>query len=112
MDRDIGIFLAGGNCTQEVVFLLNAEEVRLGEVLNALENMASTGYANGTIPERSPEIRFTFDRNTETYSQVTLTLYRYDSNSCLVVMDGEATLFVAREDAVSLKEAVTALVLD
>lgn len=100
-----------GNTTQEAVYLLNEEEADLQSVLDTLTTMESAGYANGAVPERSAEIQFVFHRNTETFSQVELTFYQYDSANCLTLRDGTATVFVSREDVVDLVEAINALVL-
>ena len=100
-----------GNTVKEAVYLLEGEETELQTVLDTLTALASTGYANGAQPERNAEIQFVFHRNTDTFSQVELTVYQYDSTGCLVLRDGTPTVFIAREDAVALKESVNALVL-
>ena len=41
----------------------------------------------------------------------TLTLWRYDSETCLACVDGEPTAFVSRSQTVDLVEAVRALTL-
>lgn len=102
---------ADGNTTQEAVYLLGGEEMDLEAVLDSITAMASTGYANGAAPERNAEIQFIFHRNIETFSQVVLTFYRYDSANCLVLRDGTPAVFVSREDVVDLVESVNALIL-
>ena len=101
-----------GNVTREAVYLLGEEELALQDILDTVEAMASTGYANGAAPQRNPELRLVFTTTGETFSEICLTFCRHDSSSCLVQLNGESTLFVSREDVVALKEAITALVLD
>ena len=75
-----------------------------------LNAMASTGSAVGLTPERSAQISFTFHRNTETFPQVELVFYQYDSSNCLVSLDGEVVLLATREDVEAIVEAAAALI--
>lgn len=100
-----------GTVTEQTVYTLDGAEAKFGSILEGLNSMASTGYAYGITPERSVEISFLFHRNTEDYPTVELVFYRYDSTSCLVTLNGETTVFVSREDIVSLSEAVNAILL-
>lgn len=100
-----------GNETEEVVYRMDGEEVNAASIPEALDALVSTGYAAGLTPERGEEIRFVIKREHATFPEVELVIYQYNSTSCLVTLNGEATVFVAREDAVSLVEKVNALVL-
>lgn len=101
-----------GNVTGEAVYLLEEEELPLQEILDDVEAMASVGYANGMEPQRNPELQLVFTTANEAFPEIRLTFCRYDSNSCLVQLNGESTVYVSREAVVELKEAVTELVLD
>ena len=79
--------------------------------MDNLEALNSTGNGEGLTPTRSAEIRFIFHRNADTFREVELTFYQYDSSSCLVSLNGETRLFVSRDSVVSIVEAVNALVL-
>lgn len=100
-----------GNETQTVVYLLNGEEVDADDIWDALDDLESTGYATGLTPERREEIRFVIRREHDTFPEVELVIYQYNSTSCMVTLNGEATVFVARDAVVSLVEEVNSLVL-
>lgn len=99
-----------GEESQEVTYLLDGAEVEFQDLLDDLNAMASTGSAVGLTPERSAQISFTFHRNTETFPQVELVFYQYDSSNCLVSLDGEVVLLAAREDVEAVVEATAALI--
>ena len=99
-----------GEESQEVTYLLDGAEVEFQDLLDDLNAMASTGSAVGLTPERSAQISFAFHRNTETFPQVELVFYQYDSSNCLVSLDGEVVLLAAREDVEAVVEAAAALI--
>ena len=101
-----------GNVTEEEIFLMNGEDVDtdlVTAVLNDIYAMASTGTTD-FVPVTA-EIAFTFYRNTETYSELNLTFYRADSESCVLGFNCETRLTVSRSDVVSLIEAVNSILL-
>ncbi|MGN0968565.1 MAG: DUF4340 domain-containing protein [Oscillospiraceae bacterium] len=100
-----------GSTTRKYVYKLDGEEIGLEKVLDSLEALNSTGSGEGLTPTRSAEIRFLFHRDADTFREVELTFYQYDSSSCLVSLNGETRLFVSRDSVVSIVEAVNALVL-
>lgn len=100
-----------GNETEKVVYRLDGQEVDAASIPEALDDLTSTGYATGLTPERGEEIRFVIKREHATFPEVELVIYQYNSTSCLVTLNGEATVFVARDAVVSLVEKVNALVL-
>lgn len=99
-----------GEESQEVAYLLDGAEVEFQDLLDDLNAMASTGSAVGLTPERSAQISFTFHRNTETFPQMELVFYQYDSSNCLVSLDGEVVLLATREDVEAIVEAAAALI--
>lgn len=101
-----------GNEQENVVYQLDGAEVDAEDILDALDDLGFSGYATGLIPMRREEIRFVIHREHETFPEVTLAIYQYDSSSCVVMLNGEATVFVPREDVVSLVEEVNALILN
>ena len=74
--------------------------------------MTYTGYAGSSVPETGEEIRFVIHRSHATFPEVELAFYRYNSSDCLVVLNGEPTVSVSRQDVVELVEAVNGEVLD
>lgn len=63
-------------------------------------------------PTQQEEISLTVHLDDENFPQVRITLYRYDGEHCLAVVDGESVSLVERSAAVALIEAVHAIVLD
>ena len=98
-----------GNESEEIVYLLNGEEADISPISDALEDMPTTGYANGVTQDRNEEIRILLCR--EDAIDVELVFYRYDSTSCLVTLNGEATVFADREAVVELVEEANSLIL-
>ncbi len=100
-----------GNTTEETVYLLSGKEIDVSNIMDVLDTMTSTGYATGLMPERSEEIRLVFHRDHDTFPEVELVFFQYDSSSCVTTLNGEVTLLVSREDVVELVEAVNARIL-
>lgn len=98
-----------GNISSETVFLLGETEVTVSGLLSTITGLDSTGYAD-TIPDATPEISFILYRDHETYPELSLAFYPYDSSSCLTVLGGNPTVFTAREDILSLIEDVNAII--
>lgn len=86
-----------GDTSEETFYRLNGAELALEDVLDELLSMESTGSQDGLTPQRESVLRFRFYRNTDTFQEVELTFYRYDSTSCLVELNGECRLFADRE---------------
>lgn len=95
-----------GNTSEETVYLLGDTEVDGSSLFDALDGMASTGYATGAEPAQEAQLRILFGRQAGT---VELVFYPYDSSRCLVVLNGDPTVFVSREDVTALAEEITEL---
>lgn len=76
----------------------------------ALRALAATNFTVET-PTGQEEISLTLHLDNEDFSTFTLTLYRYDGESCIACVDGEPIAFVSRDKAVDLIEAVRAVTL-
>ena len=76
----------------------------------ALRALAATNFTVET-PTGQEEISLTLHLDNEDFSTFTLTLYRYDGESCIACVDGESVAFVSRDKAVDLIEAVRAVTL-
>lgn len=100
-----------GNETEETVYLLNGEEVDISGITDVLDDLTSAGYAAGLTPERSEEIRIVFHRDRETFPEVELAFYAYNSSACLTTLNGASTVLADRTGVVALVEAVNELIL-
>ncbi len=98
--------------TYETVWTVDGEEVDGASIWDALDALESTGSGSDLSTDRTVEISLIIYQDNESYPQVELTFYQYDSSNCLVSLNGEARLFVARSDIVSLTELVNEAVLD
>ena len=76
----------------------------------ALRVLSATNFTVET-PTGQEEISLTLHLDNEDFSTFTLTLYRYDGESCIACVDGEPIAFVSRDKAVDLIEAVRAVTL-
>lgn len=94
---------------QETYWLLNGTEVPLGDHLTALTDMTPTASAVGLEPTRTAELTVTVSRTGK--PDVVVTFYRYTGTQELVTLNGAATVLVSRQDAVSLMEGITGIVL-
>lgn len=100
-----------GSTSQEIVYQLDSQDIDIGDALESLTDLSSTGYANGAQPQRSPEISFTFHRSDAAYPEVRLVFYQYNADSCLVQLNGESTVFTSRSKLVALTEEITQALL-
>ena len=69
-------------------------------------NQANTVMTQRIRKIQEPEITFRFFRDRDSFSQVTLCFYAYNSTSCLVTLDGVSTVTVKRETAAELVSSV------
>lgn len=82
-------------------------ELDAENLLEALEDMQSEGEGSAeNAIGASPEISFTFHRNTEDFSEMTLEFIQYDNNFYLVSFNGEQRLLVNRNDVADLSELI------
>ena len=75
-------------------------------LIDELSALTATGET-GTPDTDCPLIAFTFHRPQQ--NAVSLTLYAFDSDSCLTSIDGETCLLVSREDAQALVDLARSL---
>lgn len=99
-----------GNVTQETVYVLNGEEIDIMGIFDGMTSLVSTGSVAGAVEESAMEIGFVFNRSTESFAQVELIFYQHDSTSCLVSLNGETRLLIARSDVASLIEDISAVI--
>ena len=78
-------------------------------LIDALHALTATGET-GTPDTDCPLIAFTFHRAEAPISTVTLTVYGFDADTCLIGTDSETCLLIAREDAEELIDLASALI--
>lgn len=88
-----------GKTTEKTVWHMNGVETALNIVLPELNRLNSAGYAEAVVPEQEPLLKYVFYRNTENFARVELSIYPYDSTNCLVVLNGESTVFITNAEA-------------
>lgn len=99
------------NGEDEYTYTFDDSEAEFGDALDELENISIDPEEEAELNDNKAELSLTFRRNTEEYSTVELDFYQHNGTYCIAVLDGEVTGCVAREDVVSLKEAVNTVVL-
>ena len=99
------------NGEDEYTYTFDDSEAEFGDALDELENISIDPEEEAELNDNKAELSLTFRRNTEDYSTVELDFYQHNGTYCIAVLDGEVTGCVAREDMVSLKEAVNTVVL-
>lgn len=96
----------------ELRWLLDGRETTLGQVLDTVTGMTSTGSAEGLTPTLACELSFTFRTTDPYYPTVTLGFHRYTAKESIVTLNDVPTVTISRENAAALYEAVTAVVLE
>lgn len=86
------------------------EEVEFADVQDAVDGLSVNEF-NTETPAKKQEAAFTVHLDNDAFPQLTVTLYQYDGDNCLVQLDGETVGFVARSLVVDLTEAVNAITL-
>ena len=66
---------------------------------------------NSEAPTQKQEMEFTISLDNADYPTLTVSVYRYDGESCLVQLNGETQGLVSRSQISTLREAVTAIAL-
>lgn len=98
-----------GEKTEEPVWLWGEIEIDIESLYDSLDRIESTGSSSGLSPDRRELIGFVFYRPGESYEKVELVFYEYDSENCLVSLNGECRLFAERTQITKITEAVKAL---
>lgn len=77
-------------------------------LLDALDALASEG-ADDAAEAGEAEATFVFHRNTETFSEMTFALSRYDNSFYLLSFNGASRLLINRQDVEELKDLIAEL---
>lgn len=100
-----------GNMEKTVSYLLDGKEIETGAAEDFLDRITSLAVES-TVEDKtleSAEMEITFYRNTEAFSEMTLSLGAYDSSFYLVKFNGASRLLVNKNDVNRLKAAYEAL---
>ncbi len=87
------------------------EETEADDLTQALTGLTADTFTTEK-PTQKEEIALTIHLDNDNADQLSLTLYRYDGSRCLCQADGRSVCLVPRSQAVSLIEAVNAIVLN
>ena len=90
---------------------INDTEVEFGDVQDAIDGLTVNTF-NDETADRKQEIAFTVHLDSEAFPEVSVAVYQYDGENCLVQLDGETLGLVERQLVVALKEAANAVVLE
>ena len=93
------------------IYYYRGEEVEMAGIRSTIRDLTAQSFTDET-PVHKEEISLTLYLDNENYPKVQIQLYRYDSNSCIAVVDGEPVAFVKRASVVNLIEAVNGIILD
>lgn len=101
---------ASEEAADTLVFLYDGEEVNLSDFESALTAIESEDFTDASA-DKKQEIAFTFYLDNAEHQTVSLQFYRYDGETCLMVLDGESVSLVDRSLVVDLIESVNSIVL-
>lgn len=99
-----------GTSSTESCWTLDGEKTDIQTVFDRLTSLVPTGRGAAKTPELGATLSFVFHRSTESFPQVELIFYQYDSSSCLVSLNGEARLLVSLTDITALADSLTQLI--
>ena len=94
----------------EGTWTYDGAEFDVNDLRTALRSLTAVSFTDET-PAGQEEISLIIHLDNEDFPTFTLTLWRYDGETCLACVDGEPTAFVSRSQTVDLVEAVRALTL-
>jgi hypothetical protein len=92
-------------------YSLNADDIsdELVDVLEEITNLVPSDKGTEKTPEYESELELVFYRDNENFPEVSLVFYKYDSENCLVSLNGTARLQVARDSVMDIVSELTEL---
>jgi hypothetical protein len=92
-------------------YSLKADDIsdELVDVLEEITNLVPSDKGTEKTPEYEAELELVFYRDNENFPDVSLVFYKYDSENCLVSLNGVARLQVARDSVMSIVSELTEL---
>ncbi len=94
----------------EIIYLLSEQEIDFDTAMSAVNALEIDSFTSGEDAS-TLELSMTVYLDNEDYPSVTVTIYQYDGENCLVYLDGEQVGLMERSLMVDLREAVTSIVL-
>ena len=94
----------------ENVWYYGEDKIDAAALEDALVSLLAESFTDEK-PSGKCEIALTLTLDNERFPELDIALYRHDGSSCIAVVDGETIGLVPRGEAVSLIEAVNAIVL-
>jgi len=94
----------------EGTWTYQSTEFDIYDLRTALRSLTAVSFT-GETPDGQEEISLTIHLDNEDFPTLTLTLYRYDGETCIACVDGDPVAFVSRSQTVDLVEVVRALTL-
>lgn len=95
----------------ERTYFYAGEELEITDFQTALEALNADSFTDER-PSQKEEIQLTVHLDLEGAPTVQISLYRYDGDSCLAVVDGDPVSLVPRSAVVDLIESVNTIVLN
>ena len=94
----------------EGTWTYDGAEFDVYDLRTALRSLTAVSFTDET-PTGQEEISLVIHLDNDDFPTFTLTLYRYDGETCIAAVDGKPIAFVSRSQTVDLVEAVRAVVL-
>ncbi len=94
----------------EIIYLLSEQEIDFDTAMSAVNALEIDSFTSEESAS-TQELSMTVYLDSEDYPSVTVTIYQYDGENCLVYLDGEQVGLMERSLMVDLREAVTSIVL-
>ncbi|MCD8196851.1 MAG: DUF4340 domain-containing protein [Lachnospiraceae bacterium] len=94
----------------EIIYLLSDQEIDFDTAMSAVNALEIDSFTSEESAS-TQELSMTVYLDSEDYPSVTVTIYQYDGEDCLVYLDGGQVGLMERSLMVDLREAVTSIVL-
>ncbi len=92
------------------VYLINEQKINFDTAITAVDALTINSFTNEENGD-TLELSMTLQLSDERYSSVEMEIYQYDSEDCLVLVDGEPVGLLERSLMADLREALTTIVL-
>ncbi|MCD7859177.1 MAG: DUF4340 domain-containing protein [Firmicutes bacterium] len=94
----------------ETLYLLDSQEVDISTLTAKIDALYIHSFVDEAA-EKVLEMSFSLTLDRESYPTVSVEIYQYDSENCLVYVDGQSVGLITRTMMVNLREAMTSLAL-
>ncbi len=95
---------------ETLYYLLDGQEIDFDAVMDAVDALTINSFTDEAA-DGTQELALTVYLDNEDYPSVSVTIYQYDGEDCLVVLEGETLGLMSRDLMVDLREAMTSIVL-